>query len=284
MRKIVVLGALGFALALAGCDDSSNTSSSQAYQGSAAPLAPEMMLATDMVPQRGRALKAQSSAPRMEIGRSYRIEITQGQVEAAMQADHKACLKFGCVVTSVSSSLVSDRPMASLRALVPKDNAGAFHEYVMAAPDRVIASFQQTATNREEQYQDIKSRLERLEFMRKRLFSLADKKSDKVGELLQVERELMRVETDIERLTRNRKGVEKVTDNVAFNLNYRARPPKAGDIDFSPFTRLLSDMANTVIGATRTTLLWLARWMPVAFLVWGLFYIVRRRFGDDDTE
>lgn len=284
MRNIMMMGALGFALVLSGCDDPSNSSSSLNPQGGGASGAPEVMLASDMAPRRAAVgFKAQSGpSTRMEIGRSYRIEIAQGGVDAAMQADRKACLEFGCVITSVNASKVSGKPRASLSAMVPQEKASAFHDHVMGAQNRVVTSFQETAHNRNEQYQDIKSRLERLEFMRKRLFALADQKSDKVGELLQVERELMRVETDIERLTRNRKGVEKVTDNVAFNLNYRARPLKAGDVDFTPFKGLLSDMTNTMFQAVRTTMLWIARWLPAVLFGLGALYLMMRHKSDED--
>lgn len=268
---------LGAMLAVSGCDDAPTQNASQ---GLSAP-ASEMMLMADSAPRGARMLKAQSD-PRMEIGRRYRFEITNGTVDAAMQTDRGACLEYGCVITSVTTSKVSGVPMASLSALVPKDQANAFHDSVMSAQDRIVTSFQETAHNRNDQYQDINARLKRLEFMRKRLFALADQKSDKVGELLQVERELMRVETDIERLMRTRMGVEKVTDNVTFSLSYRARPLKAGDVDFTPFKGLLSDMVNTMFQAVRTTLLWLVRWLPAVLFGFLVFYLFTRRSTDDD--
>lgn len=265
-RVLVGLTVVALGLGLSACED----------QGSVSPNPPaprsmpqtEMMMSADMTP-RGvmSAMKAEPNAQRMEIGRNYGIEVTKGEVDAAMQADRDVCLKLGCVITDVSTSQFDGRPVATLNALIPQAKEGDFHTHVMNAPNRIIASFHETARNREQQHQDVSARLERLEFMKKRLFALADQKSKNVGELLQVERELMRVETEIERLTRNRKNIEKVTDNVAFSMRYTIRPPKAGDVDFSPFAGLLSDAANTLIHALRITVLWIARWLPVMIIV-----------------
>lgn len=68
----------------------------------------------------------------------------------------------------------------------------AFHDLVTGTPDRVLTSFNETTQNREEQHQNMKIQLERLGFMRKRFYALADQKSGEVGDLLQVERELSR--------------------------------------------------------------------------------------------
>lgn len=278
MRDMMLIGALSTLLILTACDEPSGG----ATQSAAPSVQPEMMLmAADASPRSGIgatiAKSGPNSSPRMEIGRDYSIEITNGGVEDAMQADRTACLKLKCVITAVNSSNLDEHPTAMLRALVPLDSTDAFHQHLMNGPDRVIASFNEMAQNREDQHQNIKARVERLEFMKKRLYTLADQKSDQVGELLQVERELLRVDTELERLTRERKGLEKVTDNMTFTMIYAERPPKAGGVDFSPFTRLLSDMANTLIWGTRTTLVWVARWTPAAILVLAVVMILRRR-------
>ena len=265
MNRTVWIAVLTAGLALSACDDASTTGTSDPTS-TRAPQS-ERMLMADAAPRGGLAMSAKASAPRMQIGRSYDIEIFDGEVAAALAADRLACLKLDCVITSVNTSKAHGRPTAMLHALVPQDKAGQFHDHLQSTPGRDVTSFNENAQNREEHYQNIKARLERLEFMRKRLYVLADKKSEQVGELLQVERELLRVDTDIERLTRERKGLEKVTDNVTFTVAYSQRPPKAGDVDFSPFTGLLSDALNTFLNAIRTTTLWIARWMPVILLL-----------------
>jgi len=280
MRPTVLLAALAVVLALSGCDepprDASDTPGAMTKGAPTSMMnvaAPQRLMASEMMTRDA----APRTGPRMQIGRTYAIEVSKGPVSEAMQADRAFCLKLGCTVTAVNASKNSDHPTASLSAMVALDKADEFHAFVMGAEGRDVSSFQETAQNRDERYQDLQARLERLVYMRKRLYTLADQKSSNIGELLQVERELMRVETDIERLTRDRKGLEKVTDNVAFNLHYSERPPKAGDVNFSPFSGLASDVANTVIYAVRITVLWLARWLPAALLVLGGAFLVRRR-------
>jgi len=276
MRTAVLFSMMSVVLVLSGCDeaprdviDTPQTTTKNAPMTMLSRAAPQGMMADEMA--------SRDTGPRMQIGRNYTIEIAKGAVAEAMQADREFCLKLGCIVTAVNTSKRAAQPTASLNALVAQDKAAEFHAFVMGAKGRDVTAFQETAQNREEHYQDLQARLERLVYMRKRLYTLADQKSSNIGELLQVERELMRVETDIERLTRDRKGLEKVTDNVAFNLHYTERPPKVGDVDFSPFTGLASDIANTAIYGVRVTVLWLARWLAAALLVLGGVYLVRRR-------
>ena len=285
MRAPALFTMMIVVLALSGCDESPRDPN---RDGTVTPTGTTKAAPTAMMslaaPQRmaAREMGGRDDGPRMQIGRSYAIEISQGPVAEAMHADRDFCLKLGCTITAVNTSKSTAHPTASLNALVVLDKAGQFNAFVMGAEGRDVTSFQETAQNREEHYQDLQARLERLAYMRKRLYTLADQKSSKIGELLQVERELMRVETDIERLTRDRKGLEKVTDNVAFNLHYTERPPKAGDVDFSPFAGLASDAANTVIYGVRVTVLWLARWLPATLLVLGGVYLVRRRLRTTD--
>ena len=279
MRTAVLLTMMSVVLVLSGCDEAPRDASVPSGSAKGAPTAmmsvaaPQRLMANELMSRDA----APRNGPHMQIGRTYTIEISKGPVAAALQADQLFCLKLGCAVTSVDTSKRFDHPTASLSALVALDKADEFHAFVMGAEGRDITAFQETAQNRNEHYQDLQARLERLVYMRKRLYTLADQKSSNIGELLQVERELMRVEMDIERLTRDRKGLEKVTDNVAFNLHYSERPPKAGDVNFSPFAGLASDVANPVIYAVRITVLWLARWLPAALLVLGGAYWVRRR-------
>lgn len=271
----LMLGMMALALlALGGCDDQG---AGGQQQNPRAPQ-PEMMMSADVAAAGAGLTRAapQANAPRMEIVRSYGIEVSDGQVKSAMEADRAACLELGCNVTAVRTSANARNPFAHLEALIPRDKADIFHAHLMGEAGRVVETYVETAANREQQYQDIEARLKRLEFMRKRLYALADQKSDEIGDLLQVERELMRVETEIERMTRVRMGLEKVTDNVRVTLDYRARPPKAGDVDFGPFTGLLADMANALITGVRATALWVARWLPVIVIGIGAFALIRR--------
>jgi|GEM_PF-1481549 len=281
MRSAILFSMMSVVLVLSACDEPPRNGPPN--DGASSPervmKGPPPALMSQAAPQRmiTRDIAPTDRGPRMQIGRTYQIEIAKGPVAEAMQADRAYCLKLGCTVTAVNTSKRAAHPTASLRALVARDIADDFHAYVMGAEGRDVTGFQETAQNRDERYQDLQARLERLIYMRKRLFTLADQKSSNIGELLQVERELMRVETDIERLTRDRKGLEKVTDNVAFTLDYTERPPKAGDVNFAPFTGLMSDVANTIIYAVRVTVLWLARWLPASVLVLLVAYFVRRR-------
>jgi len=281
MFKPVVIGALGLTLFLGACDESADTTAPQKSQ----PVS-EMMMA-DVAPQGAalmRSAPVANAAPRMEVGRTYRFELAADGIDAALEADRVECLKLECVISAVSSSDRDGRPYATLRAYVPGDKASQFHSYLSNLDERDMVSFNETAASREDQYQDVKSRLERLEFMKKRLYALANQKSDKVGNLLQVERELMRVESEIEQLTRSQKGIEKVTDNEAFSITYAARPLKAGDVNFDPLDGLFTETLNTAISAVRITVLWIARWLPAVLLVLLGFWWVSRRKSESEND
>lgn len=284
MRLVSILGMCAAALMLAGCDDPTPRGETGNGGGGGTYGRPEMMMAADAVPRALSAVAKAAPSPRMEVRRNYVFEIEGDDLSAALQADRTACLKLGCVVTEMSSTKERRQPFAVMNVLVPQKQAEDFHQFLVSAEGRDVISFQISAQNREEQHQDIVARLERLEFMRKRLYALAEKKSDKIGDLLQVERELTRVEQEIEHLTRNRKSVEKVTDNVAFALTYHPRPPKAGDVDFTPLKGVLADMANTFIWGARVTVLWLARWSPAALLGLLAVWVVWRRKGRADRS
>ena len=267
---------IGLAVALLGavltaCDpESSDESRSHAAPP---PMGKAMLMAADSAPMmRSEA----ASGPRMEIGRNYSIEIDE-DLTAQLERDRTECLKLNCVITAQSQSGHKDRPTAHLTAQVPGEKANQFHAFLSEGEGRHVVNFHETARNRDQAYQDTEARLKRLNFMRERLYTLADKKSSKVGDLVQVERELMRVEGDIERLMRQKQNIEKVTDNVAFSISYSMRPPKAGDINFGPLSGLLSDSFNAFIRGVRATTLWIARWLPAVLLGGLVVWLWRRR-------
>ena len=267
-KRLVVLAIAG--IALSACDPES-TEDNRSYNEP--PMGKAMLMAADSAPMmRSEA----ASAPRMEIGRNYSIEIDE-DLKAQLERDRTECLRLNCVITNQSQSGHRDRPTAYLRAQVPGEKANQFHAFISEGKGRHIVNFNETARNRDQAYQDTEARLKRLNFMRERLYALADKKSSKVGELVQVERELMRVEGDIERLTLQKQNIEKVTDNVAFSLSYSMRPPKAGDVNFGPLSGLLSDSFNAFIRGVRATTIWIARWLPAVLLGGFVFWLWYRR-------
>ncbi|MEG3617411.1 DUF4349 domain-containing protein [Magnetovibrio sp. PR-2] len=279
MKNPVRIGVVLVAVSvlLSACDPESSDDNSRS---SAPPMGKAMLMAADAPMMRSEAAMASNAGPRMEIGRNYSLEIDD-DINAQLERDRTECLKLNCVITNQSQTGHAQRPTAHLRAQVPGEKANQFHAFLSEGEGRHIVNFNETARNRDQAYQDTEARIKRLNFMRERLYALADKKSSKIGDLVQVERELMRVEGDIERLTRQKQNIEKVTDNVTFSISYALRPPKAGDVNLGPLSGLLSDSFNAFIRGIRATTIWIARWLPVVLLAGLGLWLWRRRRSDD---
>lgn len=145
-------------------------------------------------------------------------------VESAWQQAQDACVAAGCeVLASVVSRDEQRRPSsASLQARVPPGALDAFLARVTKLGS--VGQHAQTADDKTDDVIDTDARLKNMVAFRDRLRGLLATPGARLKEVIEVERELVRVQSELDSLTTRRKALSQLTDMVHVNLNFQATP------------------------------------------------------------
>ncbi|WP_158548617.1 DUF4349 domain-containing protein [Parvularcula marina] len=264
MRKWILLAGIGL---LAACDGGGRDEArlqaemapamemaeADAVAVSSARMAPKADMATGGANSDGEPVDA--SVPRQlayEYDASLRLP---AENVAAMIAAHEArCNEAGPRVCQVISSSVAEQNenyvYGSLEIRAAKDFMDNFREGLAGDAEDAkgsLVSMNSRAEDLTRQITDTEARLNAQKTLRDRLLRLLERETDEVGDLLQIERELARVQSEIEsaeswlRVLRARVAMDRLT------LNYQSIPkavtPQTAQPLRDAFTNFFADLA-----------------------------------------
>jgi len=128
------------------------------------------------------------------------------------------------------------------------------------------------------QYQDAENRLENLRARRDRLREMMDKKTDNLGDVLSVDRELANVQNEIENLERSQNRRD--TDVAYSTLNLTLRPePQIGDVQdphwnaTKSWKMAVNDLIQSSQGIANKLIkvvVYIPIWLPILLILWWL--------------
>jgi hypothetical protein len=223
----------------------------------AAPAAPPMA-------SRAADMAGAAEAP-MRRYRAVRHELLlqtadPAAVEPAWRRAEQACEAVGCEV--LGSMLMRDDTRgpagAQLEARLPPDKLEAFLQQVSALGS--VGQHSKTAEDKTDEVIDTEARLRNMTELRDKLRGLLGTREARLRDLLEVERELARVQADLDSLAARRKALAQQTDKVLLVLRIAARPSVLQDGVWSPvadavtgaghvLARSLAALIGVVVGA-----------------------------------
>jgi hypothetical protein len=216
---VLLLGA-----ALAGCDNGGGSGGGSGGDVSAS--APDAKYAAPP-PAPEAASGAGMSAPvdRTALGEkriaethSVQIQVAPPELAARFKRDLDQCLAMGCEL--LNSSVVSES-YASISARLDPDKLTAYLDFLAKGPGEVkqhgVSSEDKTF-----EYIDTEAALKNLTLLRERLSALLNTPNAKLEELLNVEREIARVQQEIDSATGRLRYLQNITQRATLNLTYEA--------------------------------------------------------------
>lgn len=212
---------------------------------------------------------------------SYALEFAPNRAVDAMAAHRDLCLSAGpdvCqVVNASSSNQQGNRSRARLQIRAVPDWIADFRDGLEAdveAADGAINSFNMTASDLTRPILDAQARLEAKRALRERLTGLLDRPSADIEALIRLERELARVQGEIESGDANLRAMMARVSMSTLDLNYTTRhtPTGGGALDpigyaLSRFVRDFSTALGDVITVVASTAPWLIIIIPALWLV-----------------
>ena len=280
-------------LAIVGCDRAEVSSKSDAVSTEAsidvAPAAAPLGLmggATDG-----------SNAPQAQAGESYTydhnltVSMASDFIKARFERARDRCQNdpgLKCKVTMASYRVLGEPnaplPVANLSVSLPHDSVVAFEDSLLALlPDEskddvVVKSRQTNAQNVTNQVRDIAARLSQLSNYRDRMADLAKRRNASTDDLIKIEAEISRTQSEIEQIEAQRRDLADRIAKENLTISFEAQST-VGDA-FQPVSdvwqsslRLMAESAASALGFV----IGIVPWIPVFLLGYFLFRFVWRR-------
>lgn len=302
MKRFLVAGTLTLALIACGDERPGETYAPEVYEeaeadtivvtGSrirsekmAAPVAVDALQSSDMAASpmgSGSADERDDSIPR-QLAYEYDATLRlPAKAVSVVLADHEArCQAAGPKVCQVISSSVSEQNKdyiyGILQIRATKDYMNSFREGLSKEAEEAdgqLVSMNARAEDLTRQITDTSARLEAQKTLRERLLRLLERENDDVGDLLQIERELARVQSEIEsaeswlRTLRARVSMDRLT------LTYQSIPKAVTPQTAKPLQDALTSFFSEVAWSLAEVISFIARLLPWLIVIFpGLMFL-----------
>ena len=193
-------------------------------------------------------LSSMSIAPEMEMARDSSIPLTQSSISNSdkriqrnanlnieVKSINESIDKLNNIISSFGGEIISSnkggfdygQPYANIRLRVLSENLDSVLIEFKKLSSKVISENIYT-NDVSEEFIDIEARLKIMKSTENRFNDLLSK-SEKIEEIIQVEKELMRIRGDIESLEGRLNYLTKTTDTSEINLNLNEQIPITGE-------------------------------------------------------
>lgn len=216
------------ALGVWGCSQQDNTAATAAVPQRAEVAlpagAPPMAMRAKTADRAGASPDGAELRRYVAVRHELNILTAEDGVELAWNTAHQACLAAGCeVLASVLSRDEHRRPSnASLQARVPPAGLDAFLSRVTALGS--VGQHARSADDQTDAVLDTEARLQNMTAFRDRLRALLATPGARLKDVIEVERELVRVQSELDSLASRRKALAQQTEMVHVSINFQAQP------------------------------------------------------------
>ncbi len=232
------------------------------------------------------------SAQTMFLAYSYQmgLEIPSARLASVMDAHVRACQTAGPRLCQLVGANRSGDPESSMNGTLNvrgepnwlRTFMSGVSAQVNAAGGRVLSQ----ATNTEDLTRsivDTQAHLRAQTALRDRLQQLLQSRPGRLSDLLDVERELARVQGEIDSTQSNLAVMRARVDMSELTITYQSAPRSVGSDTFEPLRQAFANFLGIVVGGFAAIIVLIAGLLPFAIvlvpIVWGLLAWRRRRGG-----
>lgn len=262
LRSQITLATTFCVLALTACNQAPESPPMRLL----AQAAPAVALATRAEPQQQSIDASDDASPRRQLAVRHDLQLRTdaGAIEAAHRSAQNACAEAGCEL--LSSQLLRDDDQqpsrASLEARVSPDHAAALLARLIVLG--TVARHETSSEDKTDEVIDVEARLRNMAAFRDHLRVLMNRSGAKLAEAMEVERELVRVQSELDSLASRRKALASLTGKVRIVLTISAQPAVLEAGTWAPLQeavigsgRVLARSLANLISLTAAVLPWL---------------------------
>lgn len=295
MRSLIAAGAL--ALTLTACGQASNSEMAATEEApaiadgmTAAPMEAEPGARAQPGDQEadagaGQAAGATAPAPVLYLAYSYAVgfEIPSQNLIGVMDAHIEACQAAGPRRCQLIGSNRSGDPESYLEGYVSlRGEPGwlqTFRAGMEAQADAAGGRIVSQTTNTEDLTRaivDTEARLRAQTALRDRLQRLLESRPGRLSDLLDVERELARVQGEIDAVQSNLAVMRTRVSMSELNLSYRSAPRSVGSDTFEPLRDALANFVRIAVMGFAAIITIIAALLPFVIVIWPIAWLLLR--------
>lgn len=208
------------------------------------------------------------------------MELPESGIEARWQT-HVALCRSGCEVLQAAIAKSAQAPVsASLQLRVARTVAPALLKS-MSSPE-----VKERRIEREDktlQVVDVEARLKNLGDLRDRLRKLLESRPGALKDVLETERELARVQGELDAMAAQRKALANETEKILLNVEYRPEASITQTGALQPLAEVFGNAGRAMSESLAEALMFIIRILPWLFIVlpivWGGWKLVKRLFA-----
>jgi hypothetical protein len=214
----------------------------------------------------------QTALRHIELHHTLAIEVSADKLQAVWQAQVDACRPPYCEVVSANiESRRGDISSGELSLRIVPAQADRLLETLQALGR--LTQHQMTQTDRTNEVVDYQARLNNQKALRDRLRALLAGRVDKVADLLEVERELARVQGEIDSLEGQIRATLAVTEKINFDIRFYIPTSMTQPSSWEPVREAWGRIGQTFAGSLAALMYFLAGGLPwfvvLALVIWG---------------
>lgn len=279
MKTPLLISAAFLALAACGPSDHSSMSPGEADYASAPVAAQKMDMAPqmEMAPPEVTTTGAPTITQYIAYEHSLGLRLPVAQVEPVMQGHVAACASAGPATCIVTNSWLTAYSEDQTSAMLQIRAAPAWIDAYLAGIDEQAKAAKGEVTNRQRTAEDLTStiidtgaRLSAQQTLQKRLEDLLATRPGKLGELLETERELARVNGEIDSIKSRMKTLRQRVDMSVMTVSYETKRNPISQSALSPLGDAFGSFFYNLSGALAAVITAFAVGLPWLILI-GVF-------------
>lgn len=239
-------------------------SETAAFDIASAPMASRSLKTSATPPSKMALDRSKFNNRRIAETHNLSVETEPDDLKSRYDRDFQKCLSLGC---EISSSNAQSRRSAYINARIAPEQLGVYLDFLGSGPGE-LKQHSVAADDKTLQFIDTAAKIKNLERLRDRLIALLNSdKTQRVSEVLQIERELNRVEQQLDSAKGSLRHLETITGKATVNSRYSV-PYQDFDVKYyefkNSFKRAYQEMLNSVSDAIRFVggiLPWIPIWI-----------------------
>ena len=219
------------------------------------------------------------NTPKRRMQETHSIEMLgpNNNIKSFYEYATKLCSDDVCYINNGNISINDSQSVGSLNLKIKHGKLEYYLNSLLSNHNSLeIISRSRSAQDRTSQYEDIKARKNSQEALRGRLINLvANYKGEKIQSLLEIERELARVQGQIESMDAQLRSILDVTDMTTVNLIIRGKVEYAPPKQISPIMTAFNKSSVIIQNSTASIITLTAGVIPWLGLLLAIFVSIK---------
>jgi hypothetical protein len=210
------------------------------------------------------------------------VETAEDQLPKAWESVNEFCRSMGCdiVESSISKKNQNTPPSGSLVLRVVPENLKPLLDHIGKVSN--IVTHMTESEDKTGTVIDVEAKIKNLTELRNRLRSMLATRTGSLKDVVEVERELSRAQSELDSLVARRKALANETDKVAVMIDFRSKQSIAETGAFAPVVSAWHEIGHVFASSIAIIIAFTVAIVPWLILIaagfWIVFKLLRRVF------